>query len=488
MFLRVGIGVALASAMGCGSGDDASVAPPDSGAASDAKVSDGGGVSDATADSDGGATADGAVVTLSASEAAIAQGLSPLPAAPPADPTNRVADDPGAAALGQRLFFERRFSGALVTGDDGTNGGLGPAGATGRISCASCHAGPALADNRSLPGNVSLGADFLPRNAPPLLNSAFYKWTNWAGRFSALWELPIGVVENAKNMNGDRLRVAHLIVDKYLADYQAVFGPLDPAIGSDATRFPPSGKPKAAGAVDGPWELMAPADRTIVNGILANFGKALEAYVRKLVGGVAPFDRYVAGETGALSTSEVRGLKLFVGDAKCVSCHSGPLMSDNLFHNLGLPQSGPHVPATDNGRFADIVSLLASPFNTAGAFSDDTTTGRLDGLVSPATDGGAADGGAASPSAGTKGQFRTAALRNVAVTAPYMHAGQLATLADVIDYYDTVSAAVPAVGTLDPLLVDLHLTAQQKADLVAFLGSLTADAAPAGLSVDTSAP
>lgn len=414
-------------------------------------------------------------MALTDAEWTVVRTLSPLPAAPPPDPTNAMADSAGAATLGQRLFFERGFSGALAVGDDGTNGGLGPMGAVGRIACASCHRGVAMDDDRSLPADVSLGADYLTRNTPPLVNCSYYKWTNWAGRFSAQWELPVAVVENPKNMNGNRLAVAHLIFNKYRADYEALFGAMEPALGTDATRFPPSGKPKATGAADGPWEAMTAGDQQIVNVILARFGKLLEAYLRKLTGGPSAFDRYVAGTANALSDAQVRGLKLFVGSARCITCHSGPMLTDNLFHNLGLPQSGPHVPASDTGRFADITSLLGSAFNSAGAYSDDVTTGRLDGLVSP-------------PPNGTTGQFRTSSLRNAAVTAPYMHAGQLATLADVVNMYNGVESQVPVSGTLDPLLVNLQLTSTQKSDLVAFLGSLTATAVPPALLSDTSAP
>ena len=122
-----------------------------------------------------------------------------------------------------------------------------------------------------------------------------------------------------------------------------------------------------------------------------------------------------------------------------------------------------------------MTALLASVFNTSGAFSGDTTTGRLDGLVSP-------------PPADTTGQFRTPSLRNVAVTAPYMHAGQLATLANVVDFYDEAGSRIPAVGTLDPLLSNLNLTPQQKADLVAFMEALTSASVDPALLVDTSAP
>src|SRR5689334_22952816 len=104
------------------------------------------------------------------------QTLSPLPA-PPADPSNAVADDPRAAALGQQLFFDPRAAGALAVGSDGQNGATGALGDTGKVSCSSCHlpASMWLDDTRSKPGHVSLGADYGVRNAPPIVNAVFYR-------------------------------------------------------------------------------------------------------------------------------------------------------------------------------------------------------------------------------------------------------------------------------------------------------------------------
>jgi cytochrome c peroxidase len=219
---------------------------------------------------------------------------------------------------------------------------------------------------------------------------------------------------------------------------------------------------------------MAPADRLIVNTVLVNYAKALAAYTRKLVSKSSRFDEFVVAGGGAgLSASEQRGLAVFVGKGQCTSCHAGPNFTDDDFHNLGVPQTGDHVPAADNGRFADIPPLLASALNSAGDFSDDKTTGRLTGLTNPPPDS-------------TKGQFRTPSLRNVASTAPYMHAGQFKTLAEVVDFYDRGGDAA-AMGTVkDGKLKALALTAEEKADLVAFLGTLTAAALPAALLEDTS--
>ena len=178
---------------------------------------------------------------------------------------------------------------------------------------------------------------------------------------------------------------------------------------------------------------MTDADRTIANRVFVNFAKALEAYQRQLVSRNAPFDKFVAGDIGMLATSEVRGLKLFVGKAGCVGCHSGPHLSDGLFHNIGVAQTGAHVPAADNGRFADITPLLASGMNVDSVFSDDRQSGRLTGLT-------------ATPPDDTKAAFRTPSLRGVAETGPYMHAGQLATLEDVVAFYDR-GGDTPSAGT-----------------------------------------
>jgi cytochrome c peroxidase len=217
---------------------------------------------------------------------------------------------------------------------------------------------------------------------------------------------------------------------------------------------------------------MTPEDQLIVNTILANYGKVLEAYVRKLVSRNAPFDQFVGGDSTAMSATALRGAQLFVGKARCISCHNGPNFSNDQFHNLGVPQVGLHVPATDDGRFKDVPPLLASPFNSAGAFSDDANTGRLLGLTNPMP-------------ASTKGQFRTPSLRGVAQTAPYMHSGQFATLGEVIDFYDA-GGGVPASGTKDPLVFPLQLSTDEKADLLAFLAALSGEAVPAALLVNTS--
>jgi len=412
---------------------------------------------------------------FTAEERAILATLSPLPDVPP-DPTNAFADDPGAARLGQMLFFDKSYSGPLSVGDDGTNNGLGAVGDTGKVACQSCHGvgSPALDDQRSRPNQVSLGVGLGTRNAHGLVNSAFYRWTNWGGRFDSQWSLPLAVAEGGATMKSTRLQIAHLLYAKYRTEYDAVFADaLDPALdpgAPDASRFPPAGKPKAmATDPDGPWELMSDADRGTINRIFADYGKALAAYTRQLVSRDAPFDRYLAGDRTAIGDGAKRGLRTFL--AHCASCHSGPNLADDEFHALGVPQTGTGVPAADLGRFQDVPALLASPFNSDGIYSDDRTTGRLAGLVQDDAQ---------------RGRFRTKSLRGVATSAPYMHAGQLATLADVVAFYSAGGGPVADGVVKDPLVQPLDLTADEQHDLVDLLATFTGDPVPAMRLADTS--
>src|SRR5262249_42227850 len=119
---------------------------------------------------DGGTTAaQGCEADFTAAECKAMKTFSPLPAVP-ADPTNAFADNAAAAVLGQGLFFDKSFSGALAVAGD-----LGAIGDTGKVACVTCHSSKATDDGRT-PNNVSLGTDYGTRNALPIVNSSFYKW------------------------------------------------------------------------------------------------------------------------------------------------------------------------------------------------------------------------------------------------------------------------------------------------------------------------
>src|SRR5439155_18807774 len=251
---------------------------------------------------------------------------SPLGELPP-EAVSRIAESAPAAGLGQSLFFDRRLS------------------ANGEVACASCHQ-PA----RGFTDGQAVARGLLPgtRNTPTLLNAAFNRWFFWDGRADSLWSQALQPLEGPREEGGDRLHIAHLVAaDAVLgAAYQRVFGKLPPL--ADTARFPPHARPDPdpRAPMAEAWQAMAPADRTEVNRVFSNLGKAIAAYERKLVSGASPFDIYVEGlragdpaKTAALSPAASRGLKLFVGAANCGSCHTGPALSDGEFHNLGLPLS-----------------------------------------------------------------------------------------------------------------------------------------------------
>jgi cytochrome c peroxidase len=384
--------------------------------------------------------------------------LGPLPL----DPSNAKADDPAAASLGQQFFFDSRFSGPLALGDDGANGATGPRGAAATVSCSSCH-DPARggADVRSRPSTTSLGSSWTGRNAPTVLNAAYSPWQFWDGRSDSLWSQALGPVESPAEHNFSRLEVAHLIAAVYAAPFQEVFGALPDL--SDAQRFPASGKPGTPS-----WDQMAPQDQSAVNRIFADFGKAIEAYERTLIDRDSPFDRYMAGDEGALSAAAVRGARLFVGRASCNECHRGPNFTDDAFHNTGVPQVGSAaVPAADDGRMAGVSRLLSSPFTAKGPYSDSPDAARM---PPPALES-------------ARGAFKTPGLRGVLRTAPYMHTGGFATLRDVVVFYRDGGGASGFSGTKDITMQPLVLSDGDVDDLVAFLGSLSGAPLPTALTV-----
>ena len=425
----------------------------------------------------------------------IIQTLSPLPEVPPADTTNAFGDDPRAARLGQMLFFEKAIGGPIITGDDGHNGGLGQPGETGKIACASCHQPNSgwmfdIRSNDGVPQNphaTALGATWTVRSVSSIINTAYYHiWHENDGVSDSSWADALTDPEDFHSQNGSRLQVAHVLWNKYSREYNEIFSgspaPLDPRLNPaspQASDFPPTGKPG-----DPQWEAMPDADKDIINHIFANFGKAVQAYLRKCLSRNAPFDQFVAGDDGAISASARRGLLLFVSDrVNCVACHSGPLFTDSQFHTTGMQVDttlSPHADPTELGRFSALQLVLSNQPGTTGEFnvnseySDNTHTGFLDGLA---------------PTEADKGRWRTKALRQVGPTPPYMHTGQMPTLTDVIEFYNRGGDPPGTfIGTKDPLMHGLNLSEQEKQDLIAFLNTLTGEPLPASLIRDTSKP
>jgi cytochrome c peroxidase len=343
-------------------------------------------------------------------------------------------------ALGQRLFFDTRLS------------------SNGKVACASCHL-PEQGFQDSRP--LGQGVGTTTRRTMPIAGMAYSPWLFWDGRKDSLWAQALGPLESAVEHGGSRTQYAHLIDQQYRNKYEALFGPL-PEL-ADATRFPTSAGPVADQAARDAWERMAPADRSAISRIYANIGKAIAAYERKIVPGPSRFDQYVAallqGDTAAmgaaLAPDEVAGLRLFVGKAGCINCHNGPLLTNNDFHNTGVP-AAPGLP-TDAGRATGVRQVLADEFNCLSVYSDAAPEDCAELRFAKADDHGLAR------------QFKPPSLRNVAERAPYMHAGQFATLREVLAHYNRAPAAPAGHSELKPL----NLSEQELAQLEAFLRSLS---------------
>ena len=399
--------------------------------------------------------------------------LGSLPETPPEDPTNVYADDRDAAVLGQQFFFERRYS------------------ANGEVSCATCHDPAAGFQDRR--ANTSEGLSFTGRHAPSLYNAGFGTgragatvWQFWDGRKDSLWSQALGPPESGVEMGGTRARVALLIYDKYRASYTSIFGQMpelrdargEPLVPSTALPLMPDATPNADTEA---WDALPDELKDGITRVYVNFGKAIAAYERLLVSRDARFDAFYAEiAAGAkrsklLDAEEALGLKVFIGEGKCVSCHIGPNFSDWKFHNIGVDQEGDNVPPEDDGRAAGLVKVTMDPFNCASDYSD-----------RPNKEGCAVSSLELDDKTTEKaeGAFKTPSLRGVSETGPYFHTGEEATLEDVVEHYDKGGDRDGHfAGKIDPNVGRLDLGEDAKAALVSFLKTLDGAPLPQSLLV-----
>src|SRR5215204_5144645 len=361
------------------------------------------------------------------------------------DPSNRYAADPRAASLGRELFFETRLSG------------------NGKVSCATCHvAAQEFQDAKPLADGVGRTA----RRTMPIAGTAHSPWLFWDGRTDSQWAQALGPLESAVEHGGSRTQYAHVVAEQYRDEYEAVFGLLPNM----------SGLPRRAGPVSdtawrASWQRIPETRRDDISRVYANIGKAIAAYERRIEFGASRFDRYVDQQlaggihtpNNSLTRDEEAGLRLFVGRARCVTCHNGPQFTDDHFHNTGVPLPGVALPP-DSGRAVGVRQVLGGEFNCTSRYSD-AKPEDCDELRFAVADG---------PE--LVRAYKTPSLRNVAGRAPYMHAGQLGSLQDVVAHYVAAPAAPFGRSELRPI----RLSPNEQRQLVAFLHALTGPlAAPA---------
>jgi cytochrome c peroxidase len=356
--------------------------------------------------------------------------------ATPADRSNRVADHPAAAALGERLFFDTRLS------------------ATGTVSCGTCHQPDReFQDDRAL----AVGVGVTSRRTMPVAGTAHSPFLFWDGRKDSQWAQALGPLESPVEHGGTRAQYALVVAEHYRADYEAIFGEIP-----DLTDIP-----RVAGPVDDPaassaWLALTDMQRDDVTAVFVSIGKAIAAYERRIQYGPSRFDAYVAGllksgraPQGTLTSDEIAGLRLFIGRANCTQCHNGPLFSNQDFHNTGVPAVAT-LPA-DTGRAAGAKAVIGDEFNCRSRWSD-VPAGSCKELEFLSVD-----------DHDDVRAFKVPSLRNVADRAPYLHAGQFASLAETLRHYNRAPAAPAGHTELTPL----RLSARELGQIEAFLRSLS---------------
>jgi len=366
--------------------------------------------------------------------------LSQLPELP-ADPSNAVADNEAAANFGHRFFFDTRFS------------------SNNAVACATCHVPELMfADGLELAAGVSVG----PRHTPSLVGLSYSPWFYWDGRKDSQWSQALAPLEAGVEHDSDRVEISRLIAsdENYVQLYEAVFGPFPDL---DSLRLPQSASPLVNQSRQQAWSAMSPNSQKIITRIFSNIGKALAAYQRKIVPGPARFDEYVeqlenssaTRQADLLSDSEIAGLNLFIDQAQCISCHNGPLLTNHDFHNTGVLAISGQLPPM--GRYDGIRTARNDPLNCLGEFSDASPSQCMELRF-------------ARDENDLVGAQKTPTLRNVSLSAPYMHGGQLQTLDDVMVHYNEAPTSMLNHNEAKPL----GLRSNQLRQLRDFVLTLTA--------------
>ena len=362
----------------------------------------------------GGATAADAPVQFTSDEIARIVAFGPWPPPATRDPSNRVSGEPYAIDLGRKLFFDPRFS------------------PNGYVACVACHQ-----PDRAFTDTLARAHALAPvdRNAQTLANLRQQHWYGWGGTSDSLWMATLRPILDPRELGSSPQVVAHGMRtgDGMACRYELAF------------------------------KRPVPADDEAV---LVDVAKALAAFQETLTTGRTPFDDFrdalARGDQPAQARyphAAKRGLRLFVGRGNCFVCHSGPNFSNGEFHDNGVPFFiRPGV--VDPGRYDGIRNVRTSPFNLLGRYNDDRSrvTAQTTRHVQLEHR--------------NWGEFRTPSLRNVAVTAPYMHDGRFPTLRDVLRHYSELDEdRLHADG--ERILRRLNLTPGEMSDLLAFLETLT---------------
>lgn len=412
----------------------------------------------------------------------------------PTDRGNQYADRDDAVELGRHLFF---FTG-FTAPKDPTSGKTLKA-----TSCGSCHA-PELNFSDGLARGIGASGVPLARRSPSLYQTVNRHFLFWDGRTDSLWSQALAPIEDHNEMGSNRLRTLHMIAanPQLKSMYEQVFKTF-PTLPTELDAYPcddnvvavravPTGKEQTAqlnrSAVQndakdlvGPvppggkvqpwcdaWASLPQTQRSEIDQAFVNVGKAIAAYEARIVSKDSPFDAYLAGDAvkpdANLDRDALRGLELFVSKrANCSACHSGPDLSDDRFHFLGIAD---HEPQAKDGTSLDPVApglwvegafqLYANKFNCLhaadyGSACAEAPRDRLDGGLRSVRSIIRFKAGQRV----TAAQVRTPSLRNVAGNKFFMHDGHIGSatddaLARAVTFYSTLPNGKRSVGIVKP--------------------------------------
>ncbi|MGR5063402.1 cytochrome-c peroxidase [Photobacterium sp. DNB22_13_2] len=360
------------------------------------------------------------------------------------DPGNAYLDSDTAAEFGRKLFFSPLLS------------------QNGDTSCAHCHQPKHyFTSGKPVDGK---------RNTPTVVGAAAFTWQFWDGRADSLWSQALFPLEDPSEHALTRLEAVDIVLNHFLADFIGVFGET-PALTwflqqQTARLDQGSAIQTSSSSNNGNWEALSEDQRTQVNQLFASIGKALAAYQARLMPDYSRFDRYVEAVVGKdfesasqyLNPAEEAGLRIFISErGGCFRCHNGPMFSNGDFTSTAVPKS-----IDDEGRLAAIPQVTFGEFNCLSQYADRQGE-NCDELIYIKTEGEE-----------LRHAFKVPSLRNITLTAPYMHNGSFTHLSEVLDYYNRS----PRNGLSHTELEPLYLFPFQLEQLEQFLSSLESGIAP----------
>jgi cytochrome c peroxidase len=310
-----------------------------------------------------------------------------LPASPPSPSDNLWS--PAKAELGKQLFFDPRLSG------------------TGKVTCSSCHL-PGLGWEDGLKTAVRFGGKPMQLASPTIINLGYNSIYMWDGRMPSLEKQAFAGQGLKADINAGMEELglkegSHIERLKSIKGYQIAF----------ATAFPEE-----------------QAETQISRETIA---KAIAAFERSVISNSSPFDAWVKGDKTAMTSQQVKGMKVFFGKGNCASCHSGANFTDNGFHNIGLKSFA----AADHHK------------------------GRMTQKPNHAS---------------TDGAFKTPTLRDISLRSPYFHDGSAHSLLEVVEHYDRGGDIKTNISF--EMQGKLGLSKDEKLSLVAFMEALTSPTKP----------